>query len=192
LLGTVVRPNWRFFATEMDEKSHSYAIKNVEANDLTSRIKVIRINPLEGILPLDRQGIPKADFTMCNPPFYASETEMLATFDKDTPPSAVCTGADCEMITEGGDAGFVVSMVNESKLLGSRVQWYTSMLGKLSSVSVVTKQLKHLGCMNWAVGCLLTGGKTRRWVVGWSWGDIRPASVSFPHTRISRFICAFI
>lgn len=173
-----MRPQWRYFATEMDEKSFSYAVKNVEANDLTSRIKVVRISPLEGILPLDRHNIKGADFTMCNPPFYDSEAEMLKTFDKNEAPSAVCTGADCEMITEGGDAGFVINMVNESKVLGTRIQWYTSMLGKLSSVSMVTQRIKELGCTNWAVGCLNTGGKTKRWVVGWSWGDMRPSSVS--------------
>jgi len=123
-------------------------------------------------------GIKHADFVMCNPPFYKSKEDMQASLSKDTPPSAVCTGADVEMITEGGDAGFAVRIVEESKVLGERVQWYTCMLGKLSSVAVIVGRLKELGCQNWAIGCLVPGGKTRRWVVGWSWGDMRPANVS--------------
>lgn len=103
---------------------------------------------------------------------------MNSTWTKTAPPSAVCTGADVEMITEGGDAGFVVRMVEESQEHRETVQWYTSMLGKLSSASVVIDSLKSAGCRNWAVGSLVTGGKTRRWVVGWSWGDFRPRNVS--------------
>lgn len=115
---------------------------------------------------------------MCNPPFFSSKQDMLATWDKSSPPSAVCTGAETEMITEGGDAGFVLKLVTESEELGDRIQWYTSMLGKLTSVGTVVGKLKERGCRNWAVGCLLTGGKTRRWVVGWSWSDFRPQNVS--------------
>jgi 23S rRNA (adenine1618-N6)-methyltransferase len=122
--------------------------------------------------------VQHADFTMCNPPFYTSKDDMDSTWTKSAPPSAVCTGAEVEMITEGGDAGFVVRMVEESKELRETVQWYTSMLGKLLSVSVVIDSLKEAGCKNWAVSSLITGGKTRRWVVGWSWGDLRPRNVS--------------
>ncbi|KAK3079755.1 hypothetical protein LTS18_003984 [Coniosporium uncinatum] len=78
------------------------------------------------------------------------------------------------MICPGGDAGFVLRMIKESITLGQRVQWYTSMLGRFSSVEVVVNKLKEVGCKNWAVDVLKAGSKTRRWVVGWSWGDWRP------------------
>lgn len=119
-------------------------------------------------------------FTMCNPPFYTSKEDMHKSYaEKGEAPNAVCTGAEVEMITEGGDGGFVVRMVEESRTLGGKVKWYTSMLGKLSSAKAVVERLKELGCRNWAVGLLGAGGKTRRWVVGWSWGDLRPALVWF-------------
>lgn len=55
------------------------------------------------------------DFTMCNPPFYASREEVLqSTEAKEFSPSAVCTGADNEMITPGGEVAFVATMVKES------------------------------------------------------------------------------
>lgn len=67
------------------------------------------------------------------------------------------------------------------------------MLGKLSSVAVVVKEVKAAGCLNWAVGELAQRGressgarrsgekrkpmegKTRRWIVAWSWWNLRPS-----------------
>lgn len=77
------------------------------------------------------------------------------------------------MICPGGDAGFVGRMVEESVHLGTRVRWYSSMLGKLGSVYEVVGMLKERGCGNWVVQVLKGGRRTRRWVVAWSWGEER-------------------
>ncbi|KAF2222776.1 hypothetical protein BDZ85DRAFT_236500 [Elsinoe ampelina] len=111
---------------------------------------------------------------MCNPPFYASGADLLSCAEgKGAPPSAICTGAETEMICPGGDAGFVLRMVEESRELGERVRWYTSMLGKLGSVYQVVEGIKQAGCGNWVVQVLKGGRRTRRWVVAWSWGEGR-------------------
>lgn len=58
---------------------------------------------------------------MCNPPFYRSREELLnSTEAKELDPNAVCTGADTEMITTGGEVAFVRKMVQESKHLKER------------------------------------------------------------------------
>jgi 23S rRNA (adenine1618-N6)-methyltransferase len=173
-----MRPKWKFYGTEIDELNTTWARKNITLNDMASRIQVQQNTASGNILLLDAMGIEYADFVMCNPPFYKSKEDMQRSLTKDTPPSAVCTGADVEMITDGGDAGFAVRIVEESKVLGERVQWYTCMLGKLSSLTVVVEKIKELSCQNWAIGCLVPGNKTRRWVVGWSWGNLRPTNVS--------------
>jgi 23S rRNA (adenine1618-N6)-methyltransferase len=179
LLGTVTRPNWRFFGTEMDTKSFAYAQRNVSANDLESRIRLYKVSHLDQLLPLDKLGARHLDFVMCNPPFYESREDMLASWSsKSSPPSAICTGADVEMITEGGDAGFATRMVQESTEHQGRVQWFTCMLGKLTSLGTVVAALRNARCRNWAVGVLSGGGKTRRWVIGWSWSGFRPLNVS--------------
>lgn len=114
---------------------------------------------------------------MCNPPFYASTTDLLSSAaSKSRPPHSACTGADVEMVTPGGELAFVSRMIEESKSLGSRCQWFTSMLGKYSSVEVIVEKLKGAGISNWAVKDLVQGRKTRRWCVGWSWGGMRPDS----------------
>ena len=86
------------------------------------------------------------------------------------------------MVTPGGEVAFVSRMIDESVALKSRVQWYTSMLGKLSSVSEVVEKVKSVGVDNWAVTEFVQGQKTRRWAVAWSWGPMRPRQVrKFKH-----------
>lgn len=70
----------------------------------------------------------------------------------------VCTGSVNEMITKGGEAHFVGRLVEESLILRTRcryvihltdcpslrlLRWYTSMVGKLSSVVEVVKFLQR-------------------------------------------------
>ena len=115
---------------------------------------------------------------MCNPPFYASTSDLLASAAaKSRPPHSACTGADVEMVAPGGEVAFVSRMIDESKILQSRCQWYTSMLGKYSSVEIIIENLKGAGIGNWAVKDLIQGNKTRRWAVAWSWGNMRPSQV---------------
>ena len=81
------------------------------------------------------------------------------------------------MVTPGGEVAFVSRMIAESRVLGNRCQWYTSMLGKYSSVEVIIENLHAAGVHDWAVKDLIQGTKTRRWTVGWSWGSMRPSQV---------------
>ena len=137
---------------------------------------------------MDALGVDKVDFTMCNPPFFTSATDMTAThLTKSRSPSAICSGAPVEMIYDGGDGGdggsggdlgFVMRMLDESMVLQERVQWYTSMLGKLASATALVQALKERGVSNWVVTSLQAGNVTRRWVVGWSFGDRRARNVS--------------
>ena len=140
---------------------------------------------------------------MCNPPFYASRDEMLASAEtKERPPFSVshhptnhkhdkpnttqaCTGAEIEMVTSGGEIDFVTRMIDESIELGDQVLWYTTMLGKLSSVSVIVEKLIGHGNHNYAITDFVQGSKTKRWAVAWSWTDLRPAMVSPPNSLIT-------
>jgi len=186
LLGCSSRPSWHLIGTELDSRSFSYATQNVEANDLSSRIQLHKVSsPSDPLIPLDALGVDKVDFTMCNPPFFTSTTDMTAThLTKSRSPSAICSGAPVEMIYDagdggsGGDLGFVMRMLDESMVLRERVQWYTSMLGKLASATALVQALKERGVSNWAVTSLQAGNVTRRWVVGWSFGDRRARNVS--------------
>jgi 23S rRNA (adenine1618-N6)-methyltransferase len=81
------------------------------------------------------------------------------------------------MVTQGGEVTFVSRMIEDSLRLREKVQWYTSMLGKSSSVSVLVEKLIECGNRNYAVTEFVQGSKTKRWAIAWSWGDLRPTVV---------------
>ena len=149
--------------------------------------------PEEPLIPQEMlDHIPSdIDFTMVNPPFYASSSEMLASAAmKSRPPNSACTGAEVEMIypppptsngskhDPGGELGFTLRLLAQSSLpeVRHRVKWFTTMLGKLSTASALVENIRDVGCTNYAVTDFVQGSKTRRWGVAWSWLPFRPAN----------------
>ena len=187
------RPNWTMCATDVDKVSFKSAAANFARNNLLSRTKMLHTTPEMPLIPLDALSTQRLDFTLCNPPFFTDFAEMeksLSGDGKATGPNAICTGSNNEMVCPGGDLGFVTRIVNESLIIRKKVTWYSSMLGKLSSAKAIVRLLKSHGITNWAVGLLDPGTRTgtKRWVVAWSFGDLkprnsiaRPPGGSFPH-----------
>lgn len=176
--------------TELDSKSRFFAERNIKGNGLQARIKILASEQGGKILLPTAQlrQSDSIDFVMTNPPFYESEADMLdSAKKKQRPPNSACTGAAVEMITPGGEVQFVSQMILESLSTSNReqVQWFSSMLGRLSSVGTVVDRLKSKGCLNYAVTEFIQGQKTRRWAVAWSWQSFRPT------TKVSRGIPGF-
>ncbi|KAF1811593.1 DUF890 domain protein [Eremomyces bilateralis CBS 781.70] len=175
LLGCASRPNWRFGGTEIDARNLEFAQKNVRTNGLESRIRILPAKEGQPLISLAQLGTDHADFVMCNPPFFTSLEDMDATYETKTkPPSAVCTGAAVEMITDGGDLGFALQIFALSQSLKTKIQWYSCLLGKLQSAKDLVARLKESEITNFAAHCLQTGGRTKRWLVAWSYDDLRP------------------
>lgn len=165
----------------------------MKLNNLQNRILLLKTKTGETLIPIGRMNSDRylqtdpiimeiiwptfrIDFTMCNPPFYESRAEMLTSAEaKKRPPFTACTGSECEMVTIGGEVAFVSRMIDESLILKDRVRWYTSMLGKLSSVAIIQKKLKELDIDNYAIAQFVSGNRTRRWGIAWSLGDMRPS-----------------
>jgi 23S rRNA (adenine1618-N6)-methyltransferase len=191
LLACATRPNWRMIGTDIDEHSLECARQNVKSNGLGERIKLCHSNTDDPLIPLDTLArvetlqVEELDFVMTNPPFYASKEDMEASYtNKATPPSAVCTGSENEMICEGGEVGLVARIIEESLKLGERVQWYTAMLGRLPSLRKIVEKLKGHGITNFAVCSLQAGFKTNRWAIAWSLRDYRPKNSVARHGQL--------
>lgn len=86
------------------------------------------------------------------------------------PPAAPCTGTEREMWCPGGEVAFVTRMVAESAAHPTArcaVLWFSSMLGKFSSVAPVVAAARAHGARTVRTTELVQG-RTRRWAVAWS------------------------
>lgn len=183
LISTAIYPSWTMIGTEIDDTNYASAHRNVTNNKLQDRISLVHTAPQDPLFHPSivgtRSNAPPLDFCMCNPPFFESRAEMAATYTtKQELPSAVCTGADVEMVGDGGDLGFAIRILDESEGNKEVSQWFTCLFGKLSSLHSFVAELRKREISNWTVACLDAGGKTRRWSVGWSFGLWRPSQVS--------------
>jgi 23S rRNA (adenine1618-N6)-methyltransferase len=90
LLGVTMRPGWNFIASDIDDENIRTSKHTIKANELESRIRTVKTCPSDDLIPLDTVGVERLDFTMCNPPFYSSQDEMLASAEeKERPPFSV-------------------------------------------------------------------------------------------------------
>lgn len=83
--------------------------------------------------------------------------------------------------TPGGEVSFVLRIFRASLELSAarpacRNTWFTTMLGKLSSVSALTAAIKP-HTTNYAI-TEFKQGSTRRWGLAWSFGDRRPSQLA--------------
>ncbi|GAA5930844.1 uncharacterized protein JCM15063_002475 [Sporobolomyces koalae] len=179
----------KMFASEIDPESLDHARSNVARNhlDLDSANKtgqVIVVVEAETNLDQPRL-IPRSilnqhepiDFVMCNPPFYTHQSEIdQAASQKLSQPFAVCTASKNELITKGGEVEFVGRIIQESLELGTvgtsrisnTVRWFTSLIGKHSSIEPLVSKLRASKITNYQVQLMTRLGQTRRWILTWS------------------------
>ena len=111
-------PNWNFLASDIDDQIINYARKNVEANYLQDRIKIIKNPDPNAIFPQDliySFSTKNPSFLICNPPFYTDveDLESRSTFKRHKANNMVMTKD--ELGTElGGEVGFIKAMISES------------------------------------------------------------------------------
>lgn len=120
------------FDSDIDERSVQFAKQNISQNSMDSRIVVERVQADGPILQPLHTSQMEFDFTMCNPPFYSSAEDISRSAEfKEFGPNAVrkialthvreinkltqvCSGAEVEMITPGGETNFVSQIFSES------------------------------------------------------------------------------
>ncbi|XP_015776331.1 PREDICTED: methyltransferase-like protein 16, partial [Acropora digitifera] len=90
-----------------------------------------------------------------------------ARSEKRPQPTGVCTGAQTETVTGGGEVEFVKEIIKDSLILKEQISWYTSMLGKKSSLAPVLAYLRdnNVKTITTTEFCQ---GQTMRWGVAWS------------------------
>ena len=61
--------------------------------------------------------------------------------EADSNPNTACGGTAAEMVYPGGELAFIMHIVEESVRLGARVHWYSTMVGKKTTLKALRKEL---------------------------------------------------
>uniref|UniRef100_A0A914YV84 U6 small nuclear RNA (adenine-(43)-N(6))-methyltransferase n=1 Tax=Panagrolaimus superbus TaxID=310955 RepID=A0A914YV84_9BILA len=174
---------WNFCATEVNEESVAVALKNVEKNQMNDKITIFQGDESTFFKEIFKAYPDKIfSFSMCNPPFFNKEEceERFQRSDKSdfknnpnasntprAPPSSATVARNSELWVHGGEVDFVTRMIHESALYPSKVQLYTSMIGKKMSISPLKKVLEEYKNLIYATHCIAQG-RTKRWVLVWT------------------------
>uniref|UniRef100_A0A8C8CI04 U6 small nuclear RNA (adenine-(43)-N(6))-methyltransferase n=1 Tax=Oncorhynchus tshawytscha TaxID=74940 RepID=A0A8C8CI04_ONCTS len=170
LLGASMN-GWHYLATEVDDICFDYATRNVEQNNLSDLIKVVKV-PQKTLLmdALKEESAIVYDFCMCNPPFFANQLEAKGVNSRNSrrpPPSSVNTGGVTEIMAEGGELEFVKRIIHDSLQLKTRLRWYSCMLGKKCSLAPLKEELRKQGVPK-VTHTEFCQGRTMRWALAWS------------------------
>ncbi|XP_037071657.1 RNA N6-adenosine-methyltransferase mettl16-like [Pollicipes pollicipes] len=153
LLGA--RRGWRMVATERDADSLAVARRNVQKNSLQQLVQVLEADASLVTGPLQSAG--PVHFTLCNPPF----------FDSESPAEGGEARARRPVACPGGERAFVGRLIAESPQLADRCRVFTTMLGHKSSVRPMKRLAYEAGAAE-VITTELCQGNTKRWAMGWT------------------------
>nr|XP_011727179.1 U6 small nuclear RNA (adenine-(43)-N(6))-methyltransferase [Macaca nemestrina] len=173
LLGATLN-GWYFLATEVDDMCFNYAKKNVEQNNLSDLIKVVKV-PQKTLLmdALKEESEIIYDFCMCNPPFFANQLEAkvkcLLLQDGAYDASSPLGGSCLTSVMLSSSYSFVLYL-KEFCSWKDLERWYSCMLGKKCSLAPLKEELRIQGVpkVTYTEFCQ---GRTMRWALAWSFYD---------------------
>lgn len=118
----------------------------------------------------------KFTFSICNPPFHASQEEATkATIrkinnlenTKTTKPILNFGGQNAELWCEGGELGFVTQMIYESAKYPMQCLWFTTLVSKKENLSSLYKTLNKVSAVEVKTIDMAQGQKTSR-ILAWT------------------------
>lgn len=173
--------NWKFVGAELDQTAFNTAKALVDLNtNLKPYIQIRKQSQPEHIFSNIIKADDAFDFTMCNPPFHASESEANAgtsrkwknlnskknkSSDKSVQPSRLNFGGkNNELWCEGGEITFIKNMIQESVQFKQQVHWFTTLVSKKDNLPSIYKQLKKVQAEEIKTINMAQGNKQSRFV----------------------------
>ncbi|WP_309640844.1 23S rRNA (adenine(1618)-N(6))-methyltransferase RlmF [Flavobacterium sp.] len=176
ILGNAIY-NWSFVGTDTDEKALQNCKKIISQNpqlmdaislQLQTESRFIFKNI---IVPEDR-----FTFTMCNPPFHASQAEAnkanlrkINTLQnsKSEKPVLNFGGQNAELWCDGGEIKFITQMIFESVKYAKQVLWFTTLVSKKDNLASIYKTLQKVNAAEIKTIDMAQGQKNSR-IVAWT------------------------
>lgn len=172
---------WQFVGSDIDQPALDNAERILAANarlqgQISLRLQADPTAIFKGIVGPEEQ----FDFSLCNPPFHANKGEANAATERKwrnlgkdkivDGPKLNFGGQTNELITQGGEAGFLERMIKESAGIPGQVFWFTTLVSKSALLADLEKQLKTLGATDIRVINLAQGQKQSR-LLAWTFLD---------------------
>lgn len=169
---------WSFVGSDIDPKALQCAKRIVSSNPVLTpfiecRLQSSSSNIFKGIV----QPNEKFDFTMCNPPFHASQAEASAgtqrkwqNLGRDKVPQKDTLnfgGQNNELWCEGGEKAFVTKMIEQSAQIANQCFWFTSLVSKKTTLPFLYKALKKVKVFDTQTIEMAQGQKESR-IVTWT------------------------
>ena len=122
------------------------------------------------------------DLSVCNPPFHASQKEAMKSnqrkvnslaFNRGEKPAAKSQaslnfgGQKNELWCEGGESGFLQTMINESAMFAKQCKWFTSLISKAENVAPAKRLIRDVGARDVLEVEMEQGNKNTR-IVAWT------------------------
>ncbi|MBD2723364.1 23S rRNA (adenine(1618)-N(6))-methyltransferase RlmF [Hymenobacter armeniacus] len=172
---------WHFVGSDVDGVAVRAAQQIEAANPslagaIEARLQPARTRIFDGLI----QAGEVFDLTMCNPPFHASAAEAAAGSQRKATglgtgraprPALNFGGQNNELWCEGGEAGFIRRMVQESARRPTSAYWYTTLVSKKDTLPGVYRALKTAGATDVRTIGMAQGQKKSRLV---AWTFLKP------------------
>ena len=167
--------NWNFVAIDIDNVSLKNAQRIINKNELSD---VISLRHQKDAAQIFKGIINENDtfsITMCNPPFYKSETEALEATTRKLKglnkvyekPVRNFSGTHNELWYKGGEKAFIHNYLYESSLFKEQCIWFTTLVSKKDLVKGMQVSLKKLGATQIKIINMGQGNKISR-IVAWT------------------------
>ncbi|MWN05730.1 23S rRNA (adenine(1618)-N(6))-methyltransferase RlmF [Gilliamella sp. Pas-s95] len=173
---------WSFVGSDINPAAIKVTSLIIQANALLK-------NTVQCRLQKDSQAIFKHiikpnefyALTLCNPPFHASAQDALASAQTKlkklgklthSNPKTVLNfgGQHAELLCKGGEAAFIANMIRESTEYKTQCLWFTSLVSKKETLSLINKKLKQANVVQSHIIPMAQGQKISRFVA-WTFFD---------------------
>lgn len=173
----VAEYNWKFIGTDIEPRSITSVQNIISSNEsLKDKIELRLQKDPKSIFTNVLNADDKIDFSICNPPFHSSaedarngnqrKVKNLSGRNEKTP-QLNFAGVSNELICDGGEARFILTMINESKKFAENIFWFSTLVSKQSNLKGIYKALNSNKAAQVKTIAMGTGNKSTRIVV-WS------------------------
>ena len=170
---------WSFVGTDVDPIALEAAKKILDANpkaaaQIELRQQTDPLHIFHGVIRKEE----KFDLTICNPPFHATledaregSRRKWQNLGKEgagrQTPARNFGGQGSELVTEGGELGFVERMIQESIQFSKQVSWFTTLISKWNYLDEVYAMLERARVTD-AITIEMSLGQKKSRIVTWT------------------------